>query len=330
MSRIKQYILTHEALRKPYYALGDVYHCALSLANPVKMSRKYYRDVFGRELDLNDPKTLNEKIMYLKLKKYWNNPVPGLLADKYRVREYVERCGLGGTLTKLYGVWDDAREIDWDSLPQKFVLKCNHGSGYNIVCTDKAAFDTAAATKQLNRWLRERYGVSTVEQGIYDKIERRIIAEEFIETEDGHPPRDYKIFCSYGEAKFLYMSFDRYEDRTKFDYYEPSWEHLPVSIRKHSSGGEKPKPANLDEIIRCAEQLSKPFPIVRVDLYSEMADGKPHIYFGEMTFSSFGALIGYDPDEYDYIFGARFPDAKALEQFELTEETIAGTMNKAE
>ena len=295
---------------KIYLTIGDFYNYLLSKFFPVMASKKKYKAIFGRKLDLNNPTTFNEKLMFLKLKKYWNNPNTAVFADKYAVRQYVKDCGCEEILTKLYGVYENAKDIEWKKLPNQFAIKCNHGSGYNIVCRDKTNFNKDDASRKLNKWLKETYGIQFVEQGVYKKIQRRILAEEFIKTSDGSAPKDYKFFCSYGKVLFLFVASERVDGDAKFDYFEPDWTHINVKNRfENAISIEKPK--NLKKMIEYAEKLSKPFPMVRIDLYSE----NDSIYFGEITLTHFGCLNTFEPDEYDYIFGSRFPDAQALKDF---------------
>lgn len=272
---------------------------------PKYYSSEMYRKVFQRRIDWEKPRTLNEKLMYYKVNLYWNNTIVSLCTDKYRVREFIDENGCHELLNPLLGVWNDARDIDWDSLPSKFVLKCNHGSGYNIICKDKDTFNIEVATKKLNNWLGETYGYGSAEQGIYYGIKRRIIAEQFIETKDGLPPADYKYFCSYGKVKLLFIACDRYDGNTKFDYYYPDWTWIPVT-NDHPNKGPIDKPGNLEEMIRYAEKLSKRFPLIRIDFYN--VEGK--IIFGELTFTHFGCIHRFCPDKFDYEFGSLFEDVK--------------------
>lgn len=274
----------------------------ISRFSPVIASKLAFRKAMGRRLNLKNPQTLNEKLMYLKLNKYWNDSTVAQCADKYRVRDYVTAKGYGNLLNGLLGVWERADDIDWDALPNRFVLKCNHGSGYNIICTDKTHLDREKAKVQLSCWLTEKFGVANVEQGIYQHIKPLILAEEFIETTDNLPPKDYKFFCSYGNVKLIFVASDRVNGNTKFDYYYSDWTWIPVE-NCHSNHGPIEKPAKFDEMISIAEALSKEFPLVRVDLYEESG----RILFGELTFTHFGCIHGFKPEEYDAVFGKLFP-----------------------
>lgn len=279
----------------------------VSLLNPTLASKIRYKHYLKKKLNLKDPQTLNEKMMYLKLKVYWNKQFVADRADKYAVREIVTKAGCPEILNDLIGVWDRVEDIDWDVLPEKFAIKCNHGSGYNIICKNKSDFDVDLAKKLLKKWLKERYGVEKVEQGIYSKIKPRVIAERYIDTTDGMPPKDYKFFCSYGEVKFLFVASDRINGQTKFDYYYPDWTWIPVK-NQHPNVGPVEKPEMLEKMIEYARVLSKDLPLVRVDLYNE----GPRILFGELTFTHFGCLNAFDPEEYDLVFGQCFPDVTSL------------------
>ena len=304
---IKQKIMGNDKLFKIVSESVDKYTKLLGKHFPVYLSKKKYKKIFGRELDLTNPQSLNEKLMYCKFNTYWDNPLISLCADKYAVRDFIKENNCEELLIPLLGAWDDAKDIDWDSLPEKFAIKCNHGSGYNIICSDKKSFDTKKATVELNKWMNEQYGYRNAEQGIYSLIKRKIIAEKFIETDDGTPPKDYKFFCSYGKVLFLFVASDRYDGNTKFDYYYPDWEWIPVT-NDHPNKGAIEKPENLEKMIKYAEKLSEKFPLVRVDFYD--ADGQ--VIFGELTFTHFGCVHRFDPDEYDYKFGKMFPSKEKL------------------
>ncbi len=274
-----------------------------SRLNPEFASKIRYRYYVGKPLNLTNPQTLNEKMMYLKLRVYWDKQFVADRADKYKVHSVVTDFGCPEILNELYGAWERVEDINWDKLPQRFAIKCNHGSGYNIICTDKSRFDIPEAEKKLRGWLKEKYGVERAEQGIYSRIKPMIIAEKFIETADNKPPKDFKFFCSYGEVKFLFVASDRIDEQTKFDYYWPDWTWIPVR-NQHPNVGPIEKPKMLDKMIDYAKRLSKDLPLIRVDLYNE----GEQIIFGELTFTHFGCLNSFDPDEYDLLFGQCFPD----------------------
>ena len=191
-------------------------------------------------------------------------------------------------------------------LPDQFVLKCNHGCGGNIICRDKKSLDKRDAIEKLSKWMNQEYGLEHVEYS-YEGIPRKIICEKLIETEDGQLPRDYKIFCSYGVPKLIYVISERKETTENLDYFTPDWDWIPVRNGILTNAGSKlRKPDNLKDLLDYASKLSKRFPIVRVDLYSEF--GK--VLFGELTFLPTGGCFKLDPPEYDRKFGDLFPDVK--------------------
>lgn len=267
----------------------------LSVLSPVLATKVLYFKFFHKRLDLNNPRTLNEKILWLKLNTYNHNPLVTQCADKYRVREYIKSTGCGAILNELYAVWDTPDEIIWDSLPDRFVLKCNHGCGYNIICPDKKKLDTKVAHKQLKAWLKEDYWKLKAEVN-YKAIEKKIICEKFIDGENQERLNDYKVYCFNGKAQCVLVCTNK--DR-KFYFYDRDWNLLrinPDSKNAPESFSLK-KPNRIDQVFRYAEILSEPFPFVRVDFYVE----NEVIIFGEMTFTPAAGLDTkrlYDTDVY--------------------------------
>jgi len=260
----------------------------LSTVSPVYASKRLYKRALGKELNLNDPQTLNEKCMWLKLNTYYRHPLITECCDKYLVRNYVKRMGCSEILNDLIGVWSNPDEIDFNGLPDKFVLKCNHGCGYNIICTDKNTLNIQKTKKQLKKWLREDFWKLYAETQ-YKFIKKRIICEKYIETKDSPLPIDYKFFCENGKFKTLQIITDRETDITLYYFdealnYRPDYYSLDevdiVNI------GHPKLPSNIKDMIKIAEHLSSPFPFVKVDLYN--ADGK--ILFSELTFIPYGGI----------------------------------------
>ena len=174
----------------------------LTKISPTCSSKLIYRLHTHKKLNLKNPTLFNEKLMYLKLNKYNNDELVSNCADKIKVRDYVKECGLEKILNEIYGVYEDANFINFEALPDKFALKCNHGCGYNIICADKANFDKNEAIKKLNAWKNTRFGYETAEIH-YLKIKPLIYAEKYIESKDGILPNDYKIYCFNGKAKII-------------------------------------------------------------------------------------------------------------------------------
>lgn len=250
---------------------------------------KYYLARTGKKLNLRNPQNISEKLWWLAL--YWQNPLVVKCADKYLMHEYVKECGCEEILVPLYGVYDNAEEINFDMLPRKFALKCNHGCGYNILCEDKSKIDIKTIKKRLNDWLLEKYGTEYCEFH-YEKIKPKIICEEFLDFSGEKSLIDYKIHCLNGVPTFFFVCTERdvITDKVIFTSYSLKWEKL--SLLKNEGEADIPKPECLEEIIHYAELLSKPFPYVRVDLYN--VDNK--VYLGEMTFTPYANIMSYYKD----------------------------------
>ena len=265
-------------------------------------SMKLYKKMVGEKCNLKTPTTLNEKLMYYKFYLYWDNLLVNKCADKFEVRDYVKNKGLKKILPPLLGCWDNFDQIDFDSLPNKFALKLTNGSGYNILCYNKDALDKKKAKKKFDKWIKQKYGLETGEQGIYRNVKKRIIAEPLIETDNDMPPLDFKFFCSHGEVKFLFVASDRKEGQTKFDFYYPDWTWIPVK-NAHPNAGAIDKPEGFELMKKYAEILSEDFPLVRVDFFCN----EGIVSFGELTFTHMGCIHPFSPHEFDKNFGDMFP-----------------------
>lgn len=256
-----------------------------------------YKVYTRKKLNLKEPKLFNEKLMHLKLNVYNNSELVVKCSDKYRVQEYVKECGLEKILNPIYATYNTAEEIDFDKLPDKFVLKCNHGCGFNIICTDKSKLDRQDAKVKLNKWLKTKFGKETRELH-YLKIKPLIIAEKYIETDAGFMPNDYKIYCMNGEPKIILTCTDR-ENDLKLNFFDLEWNELMLGLDKNRSDAPIDKPSCLNEMLEYAKVLSKPFEFVRVDFYN--LDGKP--IFGELTFTPARCSASYYNDEGSKILG---------------------------
>lgn len=261
-----------------------------------KYLKKLYTVNFGKELDLENPKTFNEKLQWLKL--YDRKPEYTMMVDKYKVREYVaEKLG-EEYLIPLLGVWDDPEEIDFDKLPNQFVLKCNHNSGLGMcICKDKSKLDIKKVKSELRKGLKENFYLHGREWP-YKEVPRKIICERYMVDESVYELKDYKIFCFNGEPKALFVATDRMTD-TKFDFFDVEFNHLPFTNGHPNAEKEIVKPQNLDEMLKAASILSKGIPQVRIDLYN--VNGK--ILFGEMTFSHWSGMVPFEPNKWDERFG---------------------------
>ena len=264
----------------------------LSITNPKLETEISYRFSFNKKLDLKNPKTINEKLLWLKLNTYNNNDVVTNCIDKYKIREYLHSKGLDELLPKLYGVYDSADDIDWESLPNSFVIKCNHGCGYNVLVKDKKTFNKNAAVEQLNAWMKEDYWKLSAEIQ-YKYIKKKIIIEEFLED-----LVCYKFFCFNGVPKILYMSTDVWNgdvfEKDKYiDYYDMNFNRIECKLKGHDNSSVKPQiPVTFDEMKRLSKILSADFPFVRVDLY----ESKEKVYISELTFLPTAGFMHLTPE----------------------------------
>lgn len=269
---------------------------------PKGLVSEMFRGLLGYEMDWNNPQDINEKINWMKFN--YDTTEWTRLADKYLVREYVkERIG-EDALPKLYGVWVKAEDIDFDILPNKFVLKTNHGSGTVLPVEDKSTIDISTTRKQLNKWLKKRFGYETVEPH-YLKIPPLVYAEQYLENKDDFSSSivDYKLFCLSGEPFCILVCTNRsYGKHTNLSFYDTNWNLIPSMLSGTHKGEEKtiPRPNRLDDLLHYAKALAKGHPQVRVDFY--IVSNK--IYFGEMTFTSQGGYMDYISRDFSLKMGA--------------------------
>lgn len=270
----------HEELKKIYRAI--IKRLPTKIVLNVENLRGY-----KRLLKKNRIEYFGEKIQWMKmyggLEKYSN------LVDKYVVREYVKNKVGEKYLTNIIEVYDSTSEIDFNKLPEKFVLKLNTGSGYNIICKDKEKLNKEKTIRQLNKWLKEDY-TKIKKEPQYKNIDKKIICEEYMENKEGNL-FDYKLFCFNGKVEFIEVDFDRFENHA-MNFYDRKWNLLDLKKGKYPNySKELKKPDNLEEMIEIAEKLSGELPFARVDLYD--VDGK--IYFGEITLTPAGGLTPFTP-----------------------------------
>jgi hypothetical protein len=252
--------------------------------SPLLLMRYRYLKEAHKWFDHRNPRTFDEKLLWLNI--YWRHPLKARCADKYAVRSYVEEKGLGRLLPESLGVYSSSREIDFKGLPERFVLKCTHGSGFNIFCLDKSRCDVEEARRKLEAWMK--IDISKLGGELhYASIKPRILCEPYLGEPSGKLPIDYKIYCFDGKAHCTMTCTDRGRGTTKYDFYDLAWKNvLPFCKLASSANRYIPKPEGYEEMIEAAETLSNPFPFVRVDFYSI----KGRIVFGEMTFTPSGGI----------------------------------------
>lgn len=269
-----------------------MHYSYLSRHNPQELADRLYIDATGNKNGINweSPADLNEKINWLKFNSdttKWSE-----LADKYAVRKFIEEKGYKQYLVPLLGVWENANEIDFSTLPDSFVLKTNNGAGAVMVVEDKTLINQRKVRAQLNKWLKNKFGLKRAEPH-YLRIKPLIIAESLLKDKSGISSSlvDYKIWCFDGKAFGTKVYYNRHRFEADTEWYDREWNYHPEKLvftnEKGDGGGKITKPKNYEQMISFAEDLSKGFPQVRVDLYN--IDGQ--IYFGEMTFTASGGYI---------------------------------------
>lgn len=246
----------------------------------------------------NPPRTYNGKLQWLKL--YDRQPIYTTMVDKSAAKEYVASIIGEEHIIKTLGVWERFDDIDFDALPDQFVLKTTHDSGGVVVCRDKATLDREAARQKLEASLRRDYYLGTREWP-YKDVPHRILAEEYMVDESGYELKDYKWFCFNGEPRALFIATDRSnpDEDTKFDFFDADFRHLPFTNGHPNASRPIAKPTSFEEMKTLARKLSQGMPHLRVDFYD--INGK--IYFGELTFYHWSGFVKFEPKEWDTTFG---------------------------
>ena len=270
--------------RKAYGVCYETFFGLLSKMSPMWFYQLRCRtSPLARWLDLKHPKTYADKQVWLNF--YWRHPLKSKCADKYEVRQYAKACGCEEILIPLIGVWDNVDEIDFEKLPNKFALKCNHGCGCNIICRDKSTLDIVDAKYRLNMWLKKDYGKTELH---YSAIKPRIVCEELLDDGVHIAPVDYKLHCLSGKFFACNAVIDRIPGQhgAKEVLLDRNWNRMMLLRNEEPVELICEKPDEFDKMVEYAEILAKPFPVVRVDFY--YVNGR--IYLGELTFTSAGGL----------------------------------------
>lgn len=280
---------THHTVRKLSYRICPVRALKVDLADE------------GRKENIDNPRSLNEKILWLmchRVSRGW-----GRYADKIAVRDFVRSKGFGDMVIPLLGVWKRGKDIDFDSLPDRCILKCNHDSGSAIIIDKSVGFDEKEVRANLEKTRRIKFGYLGGEM-FYNKIPRRILAEVLLPIPEGALSiPDYKVWCFDGKPEFIWACYDRTHESVYVSLYDCSWVRHPercVFTDHFKDAGERPRPEHLDKMLEAAAALSKGFSEIRVDFYE--IEGK--VYFGEMTLSSMRGRMDYFTDEYQLELGA--------------------------
>lgn len=285
--------------KRPYlvWALGRV------IPQTVFWDRQYlkllYRVKMGKKLNLDNPQTFNEKLQWLKL--YDRNPDYIRMVDKYEAKKYVADIIGKEYIIPTLGVWNNFDEIDFDMLPNQFVLKCTHDSGGIVICKDKKNFDKNIARNVIQHSLCRNYYLNTREWP-YKNVKPRIIAEKYMEDVDTEDLKDYKFFAFNGIPQSLFIATERQskQEETKFDFYDMQFNHLDFINGHPNATYSLEKPKCFEEMKKLAAQLSEGIPQVRVDFYE--VNGK--VFFGELTLFHWSGLVPFIPEKWDDIFGS--------------------------
>lgn len=261
--------------------------------------KKRYKFKVGKELNLKNPQTFNEKLQWIKL--YDRNPMYTKMVDKYEVKQYVgEKLGEEYVIPLVGGPWKHFSEIDFSKLPNQFVLKNTHDSGGIAICRNKPSFDKIAAEKKLEYSLKHNYFYYGREWP-YKNVKRQIFAEKYMEDSDSRELRDYKFYCFNGQPRFLYISQGLENHLTaKMNFLNLDWEKTPFQRNDFSEFDTlPPKPQNFEKMIEFAKILSENIPFVRVDFY----EINHNLFFGEMTFFPGGGMVEFEPMQWNKIIG---------------------------
>lgn len=279
---------------------------ALSFVPDSIMLRLQYWIKTGRKLNLDNPVRYSEKIQ--KYKMCYKNPIMKKCVDKYAVREYLKERGYGQYLNEVYGVYISPEDIDFEKLPAQFVLKDTLGSGDDsmIIVTDKDKLDISLAKAKMTKWINEPVHLKNPgREWVYDGIKHRIIVEKLLITDEKGDLPDYKFFCFDGKVFCLYMmqNYTMHHEKGVLGFLNRDFVLLPVRRKDFAPMTIQPeKPKNYDLMVKMAEELSKPFPHVRVDFYNISGN----IIFGELTFFNASGYVEFEPDDFDKEMGNQF------------------------
>lgn len=283
--------------------MSSVFRRTLTRISPTLNTKVCYLFKFRKRINLKDPKTLNEKISWLKLHTYNGNPLVKQCADKYRVREYIQQCGLDVLLNPLYQVHTNVDDIDWDSLPNSFALKLNVGCDRNIIVPDKSALDIEKTKETMRGWLKDNTYWVDYSELQYKGVTPCILIEKYLgDKVTGALPVDYKFYCFNGSPEYVMFCVGReHEGHPKFYFFDKNWKLARINRDSKAApeGFTIEKPSCIDQLFEAAAILSKPFPFVRADFY--IVDDKP--IFGELTFTPTAGMDTNRLPETDIMMG---------------------------
>lgn len=259
--------------------------------------KNFYKFKLGKKLDLNNPKTFNEKLQWLKLND--RKDIYNIMVDKYEAKKYVANIIGEEHIIPTLGIYDNFDDIDFDKLPKQFVIKCTHDSGGVVVVNDKSKLDIKKVRKKIDKLLKRNFYFYSREWP-YKNIKHRIIIEPYLEDQRYKELRDYKFFCFSGEPKLMFIASNRQgEGDTYFDFFDMNYNHLDIINGHPNSSIELEKPKNFTKMIEFSRKLSNNLMHIRVDFYE--INGK--VYFGELTFYHWSGMVKFEPEKWDEILG---------------------------
>ena len=257
----------------------------------------YYNYKLGKKLNLDNPRTFDEKLQWLKL--YDRNPKYTKMVDKFEVKKYISSLIGEEYIIPTIAVYNNFDEINFDELPNKFVMKCTHDSGGNVICQDKSKLNMKAVRKKINKSLKKNYFYIGREWP-YKDVKPRIIIEKYMENRSTNGLNDYKVHCFNGKPEFTLVCSDRYfKEITKYTYFDNNWKVMELTEGGHPIDATIKKPDNLEKMLEFSKLIVKDIPHARVDWYE--INGK--LYFGEVTFFTNSGFEKFEPDEWNYKLG---------------------------
>ena len=268
--------------------------------------RFMFRVNMKKRLNLKNPETFNEKLQWLKL--YDRKSVYSTMVDKAAAKDYVASIIGDQYIIPTLGIWDRFEDIDFDALPDQFVLKCTHDSGGLVICKDKNSLDLESARNKINRSLKKEYYLYGREWP-YKNVKPRIIAEQYMHDESGSELTDYKLHCFNGNLRMTLVCTERFtEGGLKEDFYDEDWTHMDLKRPAHSNSGRHiSRPQQYDLMRELAAKLSENIPFSRIDFY----EIGTKVYFGEITFFPLSGFQGFEPEKWDLELGnwIKLPEA---------------------
>ena len=277
---------------------GDIHYAAMHVVPEEWYLKRQFLKKVGYPLNLDNPKTFNEKLQWLKL--HDRNPQYTKMVDKYEAKKYVANIIGDKYIIPTLGIWNHFDEIDFDQLPKQFVLKCTHDSGSIVICRDKETLDKKAAKKKIERGLRYNYYYSGGFEWPYKDVKPRIIAEKFMINEGKSDLTDYKLMCFNGKVKCNFTCTGRNSERgLRVTFYDRAWQKMPFERHYPAEKCPEDKPSNYEKMVELAEKLAISLKFARIDFYD--IDGS--IYFGEITFFPGNGMEEFYPVEWDKKLG---------------------------